>query len=88
MRSLCRLVLASAMWTEGSACHALSMGWLLPCGGKGQLIMRSGWVVFCVVGRVSLSCSQVGLSSVLWKGSAYHAPRLGWLLPRDGKGQL
>ncbi len=51
--------------------------------------MLSRWVGFCVVGTVSLACSQVGLASVkLFEGSAYHALRLGWLLSSCGKGQL
>jgi hypothetical protein len=80
--------LASVLW-EGSAYHALKVGCLLSSYGKGQLILLSGWVCFfLVMGRVSLSCSQVGLASVLWEGSAYHALRLGWLLSSYGKGQL
>ncbi len=45
--------LASVKLWEGSAYHALRLGYLLCCR-KGQFIMLSGWVGFChVAGMVS-----------------------------------
>ena len=60
------------LW-EGSAFHALRLGWLLPCGGKGQLY----------------ALTRLVMASAMWKeGSACHALRAGLASATGGGGEV